>query len=380
MRSLLFLAVSFCLLVGWTLAAPPNPTASQDIDAAILRGIERGDCPGVVVEAIYKGQIFHRKAYGKARVEPKPQDMKGTEIFDLASLTKPIATALAIHLLVHREKIQLDAPVARYRPSFGKKDKEKITVEQLLLHTSGLAAGNPVGDYAEGLPGALKKIDELSLLDPPGSRFRYSDINYILLGHLVEATSGQPLDKFCHENIFEPLGMKMTRFNPPAEWADRCVPTEKIDGTFLVGVVHDPRARKLGGVAGHAGLFSTVADMGIFARMILNQGKKDGKQVIPAEVVRRYTTPVAVPLMRGQNPPQGRRTLGFDVSTPYSSNRGQNFSPETSFGHTGFTGTSLWIDPASGSAVIFLSSRLHPNGKGNVTRLRGAVATAASAK
>jgi len=348
------------------------------LDAAVARGIERGDCPGAVVLVLHKGEVVHRKAYGNAAVEPAARPMTADAVFDMASLTKPIATALAIHVLVERGKLQLDAPVAKYRPSFGKNGKDAITVEQLLLHTSGLAAGSPVADYAGGLAKGLEKIDALATLDPPGSRFRYSDLNFILLGHLVEVASGQPLDAFCREHTFGPMGLKETTFNPRAALQARFVPTEKADGKFLAGVVHDPRARALAGVAGHAGLFSTADDLARFARVILGNGTIDGKEVIPAAAIRRLTTPVPVPLAKGEDPPKGKRTLGFDVQTSYSGNRGSRFPAETSFGHTGFTGTSIWIDPASQTAVVFLSSRVHPAGKGNVTPLRGEVATLAA--
>ncbi len=348
------------------------------LDAAVVRGIERGDCSGAVVLVLHQGQVVHRQAYGQAVVEPEKRAMTVDAVFDLASLTKPIATAMAIHVLVQRDRLRLDAPVVRYRPSFGRKGKEGITVEQLMLHTSGLAPGSPVADYTDGLAKALEKIDALPTNDPPGSRFRYSDLNYILLGHLVEKISGQTLDRFCQEQVFGPLGMKETTFNPPADLRARCVPMEKIEGKFLVGVVHDPRSRKLGGVAGHAGLFSTADDLGRFARMLLDGGKLDGKEVFPESMIRRLTKPLAVPLNRGEKPPSGKRTLGFDVQTAYSGNRGKVFPQGTSFGHTGFTGTSIWIDPESRSAVVFLSSRLHPTGKGNVTRLRGEVATLAA--
>jgi CubicO group peptidase (beta-lactamase class C family) len=378
MRAVLVVLIAVFAALGLVRGDGETAGKFAALDEAVARGIARGDCPGAVVLVLYKGEVVHRKAYGKAAVEPEARPMTLDAVFDLASLTKPIATALAVHLLVQSGKLSLDAAVAKYRPSFGKGGKDAITVEQLLLHTSGLLADNPVADYADGREKALEKLDALGLLDPPGSRFRYSDVNYILLGSLVESVSGEKLDAFCRQHTFEPLGMKETTFNPGPNLRGRCVPTEKADGKFLAGVVHDPRARKLDGVAGHAGLFSTADDLARFCRMLLDGGMLDGKQVIPAEVVRRLTTPRPVPLVKDETPPKGKRTLGFDVQTSYSSNRGERFPAGTSFGHTGFTGTSLWLDPESKTAVIFLSSRLHPAGKGNVTPLRREVATLAA--
>lgn len=344
------------------------------LDDALAKGIARGDCPGAVVLVLHKGSVVYRKAHGKAAVEPAARAMTPDAVFDLASLTKPLATALSVQLLIEQGKLALDAPVAKYRPSFGKAKKDALTLEQLLLHTSGLIADNPLADYADGAEKALAKIDALTPLDPPGSRFRYSDVNYILLGHLVEVASGQSLAKFSTEKVFAPLGMKDTTFNPAGDLLARCIPTDQADGKYLTGIVHDPRARKLGGIAGHAGLFSTADDLARLSQVLLDN---DGR-VLPKAVVTRLTTPKPVPLVKGENPPLGLRTLGFDVKTGYSANRGERFPSGTSYGHTGFTGTSVWLDPASRTAVIFLSSRLHPAGKGNVNSLRGAVATLAA--
>ena len=208
----------------------------------------------------------------------------------------------------------------------------------------------------------------------PGARFKYSDVNFILLGKVVETVSGQTLDVFTQKRIFEPLGMKDSGFRPNDDLKKRCAPTEKRDGKWMVGEVHDPRAWALGGVAGHAGLFSTADDLAIFARMLLHQGKHGGQPFLKAETVRELTAPRKVASTKSP----AYRTLGWDMLTSYSSNRGERFTPGVSFGHTGFTGTSIWIDPPSQTVVILLTNRVHPDGKGNVAKLRGKVATLAA--
>jgi len=239
-----------------------------------------------------------------------------------------------------------------------------------LLHTSGLIGDNPEGDYRDGPKKALEHIYQLSLQSEPGSRFRYSDVGYIVLGQLVEKLSGETLDIFTRRHIFEPLAMRDTAFKPTGRLADRAVPTERCDGRWIRGEVHDPRAYLLGGVAGHAGLFSTADDLAIYAQMLLNQGEFKGKRILSPASVRLMVSPRAVS--------DGWRALGWDVQTSFSSNRGELF-PFGSFGHTGFTGTSIWIDPSSETAVIFLSNRVHPQAKGNINRLRGQVATVVAA-
>lgn len=287
-------------------------------------------------------------------------------LFDLASLTKPIATATAIMILLNQEKLHLEDPVSHYLPMFGQNGKDKITIGQLLLHTSGLMADNPVQDYKEGDKKAFARIDQLALVAEPGKKFIYSDVGFIVLGELVERISGETLDVFARKNIFQPLGLKETGFRPPDHLSGRTAPTEKREGRWLRGEVHDPRADLLGGVAGHAGLFSTAEDLAIYTQMILNRGSWQGKRILSERTVQLMTAPREVP--------GGRRALGWDVQTTFSSNRGEVFGVD-SFGHTGFTGTSIWLDPGSRMAVIFLSNRVHPDGKGDVKRLRGQVAT-----
>jgi uncharacterized protein YbbC (DUF1343 family) len=345
------------------------------IDEVVNQDIQRGNCPGAVVLVGHKGHVVYRKAFGLRSQQPAETPMTVDTVFDLASVTKPVATATSIMLLVEEGKLSVMDRAARYLPEFAANGKEKITVEQLLLHTSGLLADNPVADYRDGRAKALERIHQLAPQNPPGSRFTYSDVNYIVLGELVEKLGGMPLDQFAAKRIFAPLGMKDTGYRPDEKLRDRCAPTEKRDGKWLPGTVHDPRAALLDGVAGHAGLFGTPDDLAVYAQMILENGAYEGTRVLPPLTVRAMTTPRPVPLAGGA---QGYRAYGWDMQTSYSTNRGDLFAAGRSFGHTGFTGTSLWIDPDSQTVVVFLSNRVHPDGKGNVTRLRGQVATIAA--
>ncbi len=338
------------------------------IDGVVKAAIERGDLPGAVVLIVHRDQVVFRRAYGLRSKKPVEVAMTADTVFDLASLTKPMATATSLMLLVEQGKVRVSDPVVKYLPAFAAKGKDKITIEQLLLHTSGLIADNAVADYKDGHDKAIERICDLEPAQPPGSKFVYSDLNYILLGEIVTKVSGKPLDDFAKANIYTPLGMKATGFKPNDDLKKRCAPTEQRDGHWMIGEVHDPRSYLLGGVAGHAGLFSTADDLAVYARMLLHEGSLNGKRILSPQTVRLMTTPRDVP--------RGQRTYGWDVRTSFSSNRGELFK---GFGHTGFTGTSLWLDPDSQTAVIFLSNRVHPNGKGNVSRVRGQVATLAAA-
>ncbi len=340
------------------------------IDAVVRQGIERHRLPGAVVAVVRQGKIAFHKAYGSRTLEPTATPMTTDTIFDLASLTKPIATATAIMILLEQGKLRLEDRVTQYLPEFGRNGKERVTIEQLLLHVSGLVADNSVNDYQDGRAQALERICQLKPVVPPGSKFIYSDVGFIVLGELVERISGEPLDVFARTRIFEPLGLRDTGFRPDEAHAARAAPTEQRNGHWMRGEVHDPRAYRLGGVAGHAGLFSTADDLAVYAQMVLNQGVYGGRRILSPATIRLMTTPRPVP--------GGLRALGWDVQTSYSSNRGELF-PVGSFGHTGFTGTSIWIDPSSQTAVIFLSNRVHPRGRGNVTRVRGQVATLVAA-
>jgi uncharacterized protein YbbC (DUF1343 family)/CubicO group peptidase (beta-lactamase class C family) len=340
------------------------------IDGAVQESIQQGRLPGAVVLVVRQGKIAFRKAYGLRSKQPAETRMTTDTVFDLASLTKPIATAASVMILLEEGKLSLSDRVSQYLPAFGQNGKERITIEQLLLHVSGLIADNPVADYQDGREKALEHICQLRPIEEPGAKFIYSDVNFIVLGELVERIGGQPLDAFARRHIFEPLGLRDTTFRPDKALAERAAPTQKREEHWMRGEVHDPRAYLLGGVAGHAGLFSTADDLAVFAQMILNGGSYRGQRVLSPATVRRMTVPRSVP--------GGWRALGWDVQTSFSSNRGELFPPG-SFGHTGFTGTSIWIDPSSQTAVIFLSNRVHPDGKGQINRLRGRVATLVAA-
>ena len=298
-------------------------------------------------------------------------------IFDVASLTKVVATAPSILILIEEGKLRLADPVTRYIPDFaaGGGDRSKITIEQLLTHRAGLAPDDPLDLYTGSPDEIFARKYRQPLASRPGVEFVYSDVGYEILGEIVRRVSGQPLDRFAQERIFRPLGMTETAFRPLATSrgldVSRVAPTEQREGRWMRGEVHDPRAYAVGGVAGHAGLFSTADDLAKFCRMILGGGSLGKARVLSPLGVEALTRP----RFYGDG---NVRSLGFDVATPYSSPRGDLFPPG-SFGHTGFTGTSLWMDPSSGTFVILLSNRVHPEGHGDVVRLRAVVADVVAA-
>src|SRR5579883_1087571 len=338
----------------------------DQIDAVIQAAIDKGLPPGAVVLVARQGKVAYRKAYGWRSKQPAEVRMMVDTLFDMASLTKPIATATSVMILLEQGKLKLSDRVSKHLPEFGQNGKEAITIEHLLLHTSGLIADNPVEDYQDGRKKAWERICQLRPNPEPGKQFRYSDVNFIVLGELVERLSGEALDAFTRKHIYTPLGMRDTTFRPSKELAERAAVTEKRGDHWMRGEVHDPRAYLLGGVAGHAGLFSTADDLAVFAQMILGGGSFADRRILKPETVRLMTTPHAVP--------GGRRTLGWDASTRFSSDRRDSFSAH-SFGHTGFTGTFIWIDPDNQTTLILLSNRVHPDGKGQpeIGRLRSQV-------
>src|SRR5262245_12394475 len=352
-----------------------SPTRLAHLDEIIDAEIAKKQLPGAVVIVGRKGKVVWRRAYGNRAVEPAPEPMTVDTIFDLASLTKVVATATSMMILVERGLVRLGDPVSRYIPEFGESGKKNITVEQLLTHRSGLIADNDVKDYEQGPEVAMRNIWKLAPLAEAGSKFIYSDVNYIVLAELVKRVSGKPVDQFASENIFRPLGMKDTGYKPDASLTPRIAPTERRGEKWMRGEVHDPRAYLLGGVAGHAGLFSTADDLAIYCQMILNRGEFQGAKVLSPMGVTRMTE--ARPT--GGNAVDGAaRGIGWDIFTGYSANRGDLF-PVGSFGHTGFTGTGLWIDPSSETFVVFLSNRVHPKldpkHPADVSSLRGRVAS-----
>ena len=341
------------------------PVKLGNVDAIVQQAIADHDIPGAVLVVGHDGKVIYRKAYGERELEPKHRPMTLDTIFDLASLTKVVATTTAVMQLVELGKVRLNDPLAKYLPEFAQNGKEDITIRQLLTHYSGLAPDLDLSTPWEGKQTAYQLACVMPPETTPGSGFVYSDINFIMLGELVEKVSGETLDAYTEGHIFQPLKMMHTRYLPPATWRPKIAPTQYDENNHMLwGVVHDPTARRMGGVAGHAGLFSTGDDLAKFAQALLN----DGDGILSAEAVIKMTspeTPPSAPVLRG---------FGWDIDSPFSSNRG-DFFPVGSFGHTGFTGTSLWIDPTTKSYVILLTNAVHPRGKGNAIGLRVKVAT-----
>jgi uncharacterized protein YbbC (DUF1343 family)/CubicO group peptidase (beta-lactamase class C family) len=338
------------------------------IDEAVLASVERGETPGAAVLVARQGRVVYRKAFGDRATSPAREPMTSDTVFDLASLTKVIATATSIMILVERGKVSLADPVTLYIPEFGKNGKDRVTVEQLMTHRAGLPPDNEIADYVGASVDPLKMIYELQPSYEPGSRFVYSDVGYIVAAEIVRRASGKRLDEFARENIFEPLGMKDTGYLPAGRTPPRRIaPTETREGRPMRGEVHDPRSYEMGGVAGHAGLFSTADDVAVFCQMILNKGEYGGARILAPYTVERMVSAHSLPTSQ-------MRGIGWDVNTSFSSNRGDLF-PVGTFGHTGFTGTSVWLDPASQSFVVLLTNRVHPAGRGDVTRLRSFVAS-----
>ncbi len=350
------------------------------IDDVVERSIVEGLLPGAVVLVGRGNAVVFRKAFGNRVVGSGAEAMTVDTIFDLASLTKPIATAASIWKLVEWGRLRLQDKVSRFLPEFKSDDKEEaerpVRIFHLLTHTSGLPPYMDIQKLKSGMnPLTLEAlVHEIALEkrgDPPGRTFCYSCPGYIVLGYVVGKISGKGLNDFAAENIFGPLGMRDTSYCPAEKFQGRVAPTEVIDGRLLRGVVHDPLARLIGGVSGNAGLFSTADDLARFSMMLLNGGTYGGRRIFSLLTIRAYTT--LYPPLAGLG-----RSPGWDIDTVFSSPRGDLF-PSGSFGHTGFTGTSIWIDPGSGLFVIFLSNSVHPDGRGDVIRLRGLVANLAAA-
>jgi uncharacterized protein YbbC (DUF1343 family) len=354
-------------------AADHRPEAFSTLDEARLSRIE-----DLVKKAISRKKlpdhIAYRRAIGNRAQFPTKEPMTMDTLFDIASLTKVVATTPSIMLLIEQGRIRLKDRVSYYVPNFGRHNKSKITIRHLLTHMSGLRADLDLRKPWKGYTKAISLAVEEIPLAKPGARFIYSDINFFLLGDIVRRVSGMSLDEFARVNFFEPLEMPNTMFNPPTSLRARIAPTGIYKGPgkkVFRGRVHDPTAGRMGGVAGHAGLFTTADDLANFCRMLVGRGSFDGNTVLSPLTIRKMISPSTPPKERNV------RGLGWDLDSKYSANRGDLFPPG-SFGHTGFTGTSLWLDPMSGLFVVFLSNRVHPDGKGNVVSLRGKVSTIAA--
>ena len=377
MASHRFIAVAcaaFLVLVGLAPAEEKFSRSSQlAIESEIKRAVARKQLPGGVIW-FERGKAKFSKAIGNRSTVPSKEVMSMETIFDAASLTKVVATTPCVLKLIEAGKLDLDELVQRRIPELsGDPNKANITVRHLLTHTSGLAAGVKRGFEWEGYADGLAQACAEPSVGEAGYFYRYSDLNFILLGELVQRVSGQRLDAYAQEQIFKPLKMVDTRFTPPAKLAARIAPTTRMpDKSVLRGIVHDPTSRAMGGVTGHAGLFTTAADLARYARMWLNGGELDGVRVLKKESVALATAVQSPALITA------RRGLGWDIDSPYSGPRGNVF-PRGSFGHTGWTGTSLWIDPFSKSFLIFLSNRNHPSESGRVVTLRYRLANLAAA-
>jgi uncharacterized protein YbbC (DUF1343 family)/CubicO group peptidase (beta-lactamase class C family) len=383
-RAILCLA---CLILTTSACAPRKPAeaAGKVIDAprvfrpeglaaldeAIEAAITNGAAPGAVLWLERNG-VVHERAFGRRAVLPEPEPMTRDTVFDAASLTKVLATTPAIMALVEDGRLDIQAPVRTYLPSFTGDGRDAITVRHLLTHTSGLRPGIPLRPDWEGYDAGIQRALQEKPEGEPDSRFRYSDVNFILLGEIVARVSGMGLDEFCATRVYAPLGMTNTTFRPPETWKDRTAPTTLVNGAYLRATVHDPTARRMGGVAGHAGLFTTAEDVARFARMMIQGGTLDGRRVFKEETVRMMTS-VHTP----ERLANARRGLGWDIDSPYAGPRGEHF-PVGSYGHTGWTGTSVWIDPFSRAFVILMSNRNHPTEDGNVIGLRRRVGTLAA--
>ncbi|MCA9217373.1 MAG: DUF1343 domain-containing protein [Planctomycetales bacterium] len=342
------------------------------IDEIVQEGIEQSKMPGCVVMIGRKGHVAFHEAYGHRQLEPTKVEMTRDTVFDMASITKPVATATSVMVLVEQGKIRLRDSVTTYIPEFGNSGKEYVTVTQLLTHQAGFVPDNALADYADGRRKAFENIYALKTMYDPGTRFVYSDVGFILLDDLIEKQSGTNVAAFSKKHIFEPLGMDETGYLPNDELKARTATTEQRESRWMQGEVHDPRAYAMDGVAGHAGLFSTAEDLAVYAQMMLNGGHYGGKRILAEQTVRLMTAPYEI--VEGEK--VSVRGLGWDKLSGYSSNRGENMSSDA-FGHGGFTGTVLWIDPKNEMFFIFLSNRVHPNGKGIVNRLAGRIATVA---
>lgn len=387
-RSVTRFCLTLALLIGFAVAATALPAAQlpdgelaevglpddlvERIRPLIEQGIAAEKLPGCVVCVGRQGRIVLLEAFGNKQVVPEPVPMTTDTVFDLASLTKPVATATSIMKLIESGQLRLGTRVVDLIPEFGAHGKEAITIQDLLIHQSGLIPDNALADYQQGPEVAWDKICQLKLIAPVGSTFKYSDVNFIVLAEIIQRLTGSNVDQFSQAEIFAPLGMRETGFVPAESLARRAAPTQQRDGQWMRGEVHDPRADLLNGIAGHAGLFSTAGDLAVYAQMMLGGGTlelgaADSVRVLSPLTVAKMAAPYRVS--------SGLRGLGWDKQTGFSSNRGDLLSSEA-FGHGGFTGTVLWIDPKLDLFFIFLSNRVHPDGKGSVNHLAGQILNA----
>ena len=325
--------------------------AFQEVD----RWVEQKAFPGAVLAVGQHGRTIALKAFGRMDYTGHAPSMRRDELFDLASLTKVIATTSAAAILYDRKQLDLDAPVIQYLPEFaGVEGHDQIRVRHLLTHSSGLNSRQVIWKQATDRAGVLKRVFALNLEWPPGTRAQYRDYNMIVMGEIISRITGEPLDQFVAENVFRPLGMKHTRYNPPAKWIFRTAPTE-MDNTLrhqlMWGIVHDENAYLMGGVSGHAGLFSTAKDLSAIAQMWLNGGTYKGHRILSEATMHLF-------MQRQASPSGTTRALGWD--TPGDHGFPGKLAAPTAIIHTGFTGTSIYIDPQRDAFIILLTNRVHP--------------------
>jgi len=362
------LTLLLCLFVGCQPDRHVQPVEYfNEIGPAVEEEIQKGNFPGAVVLVGKGDEILYWEAFGREVNEPFQEPAEKNTIFDLASMTKPIATATSILILTDRGSLGLDDRVGKYLPAFACNGKEEAQIRHLLTHTSGLPAytnakvlkeefGNPCPDKV------IRKICGLHAVSAPGESFRYSCLGYITLARIVEVVSGKDIAEFSKRNIYTRLGMKATGYNPPESQLQEIAATEIVDGQLLRGTVHDPLAQLMDGKSGNAGLFSSVYDLSVYCRMLLSKGVLKRRRILSAESVAMLTTEQS-----------HGRACGFDVNSSYAWVKGDH-APEEAFCHTGYTGTSLVCDPTSGLYVIILTNRAHPDDGGATKPIRRRVA------
>jgi uncharacterized protein YbbC (DUF1343 family)/CubicO group peptidase (beta-lactamase class C family) len=365
------------ILLGLLTLAVAGPARAQLVDLSAVDEVARdavqsGEIPGVVVLVGRGEDVLLLRAYGARRLVPDVVPMTTDTIFDIASLTKPLGTTLAVMALVERGEVKLDAPLGRYVPEFRKPAFAQVTIHRLLTHSAGFPAIPPPGTVKPSVAETMRAIQRLPFDYAPGTGTQYSDVGFMLLGEVVRRASKQPLDRYLQSTVFKPLGLRDTLFNPGPGLRDRIAPTEFANGKMLLGEVHDPRARTLGGVAGHAGMFSTAADLSRLCRMLVAGGGLGGVRIFKPDTVRAMLTRSA--------DGTGSRALGWDISSVFARSMLPFFPPESAI-HTGFTGTSVMIEPQTGTYLILLTNRVHPHGGGSarIRELRVRVAAAVGA-
>jgi CubicO group peptidase (beta-lactamase class C family) len=389
MKKIFFLLVILSYVCPIAIAQPlPKATPEevgldshklQSADSAILSAIDKKSIPGAVLAVVRNGKMAYLKAYGNKQIYPTVVPMDVNTVFDMASCTKPMATAISAMILYERNQLHLQDDVNIYIPGFiymiDPNRRTNIKIVNLLTHTSGLPSYAPETTikkrYGSNNPaGFMQYIDSCKRDFAPGAGMEYSCLNFITLQHVIENVSGKSLRDFAKENIFDVLGMKHTDFNPTGEMLECCAPTSKLqNGGVMKGIVHDPLARMFnGGVSGNAGLFSDANDIAILAAALQNNGEWNGNRILsPMTVKEMRTIPDSLNAYG--------RTLGWDMSSHYASCKGDSLSANT-YCHTGYTGTSIVIDPDNDISIILLTNRVHPYDKGSVVGLRKAVANA----